>query len=108
MSQNANAKLARVFHVLDFPDKTRATLEVIEAPHAFFVTIRFPVPKQPRPELAALAKKWVGEGLAHTINDPRPNFEKMYVGDRLVYSGMAKNDFFCGYVYPDEKGEISQ
>jgi len=106
MSEDVNSKYPRVFHALDLPDKTRITLEVIEAPNGFFVTIHFPIPIQTEPELAALVTNWVNEGIAHTINDPRPNFEQMYIGDRLIYSVMAKKNSVCGVLYPNEKGSL--
>ena len=101
-----NSKYPRTFHVLDLPDKSRVTLEVIEAPHAFFITLRLPNPQRKRSKNARLARKWMEEVLAHTTFDPRPNIEKIYIGNRLAYDGISKIGGFVGFAFPIGKGTI--
>lgn len=108
MSGDVNSKHPRVLHVLDFPDKRRATLEVVETPTAFFLTMHLPRPGKNRGKEARMLQRWALRGISGTRNDPRPNLSRIFVEGEIVYCGVEKEDRVFAFVNADQTGSVWQ
>ena len=108
MREDVNSKNPRVFHVLEFPDKRRATLEVIEMPTCFLVTAHLPRPGKNRRKEARMLQRWMLRGIEGTRNDPRPNLSRVFIEGEIVYCGVEKENRVFAFVNGSTKEGVWQ
>jgi hypothetical protein len=77
--------------VLELPDKRRTTVEIIETPSAFIITMHLPKPGRNRRE-SRLIRRWLHRAIEHTRLDPRPDVFRLFADGQLVFCGVERLD----------------